>query len=394
MPPPLLTRGATTLQIRRIPHQGAGRGCRATSRHTQAHQVVARVPRRATLQRLKVSRRRLADGCRGACVKGQRYARGVIPTVPARRDERDYSPHGWLRAPAAVHVLVHTVAPTTYFVSPGSLRQTPRGHSGGAAAELLSRGNQVARPSFLRLLYNTWTYKPTAMDRNALGITSYHEEYASFEDLKKFMNKYRSDALNPTFAVEEVNSNGYDLENPGEEANLDMQYAQAMAWPTRHVFYSVGGLPAEFIPDSLQPVNNNEPFLDWLNYMSTLESVPQMISTSYSGNEQTFPLDYAKSICDLFATLGSRGVSLLIASGNEGVGGGDCKKNDGSGIVRFQPIFPPTCAFDFSPRSFTVRRHRCHSLLLLVFLHALLSSASEERRDSKRLRGASPLEDF
>ncbi|KAH8979053.1 subtilisin-like protein [Lactarius hatsudake] len=244
--------------------------------------------------------------------------------------------------PAALHAHVQTVAPTTYFGSLLRPRERPRGHRGRAVAALSTRDGLVT-PSFLRSLYNSVTYQPAATHQNTIGVTGFQGEYASDEDLDKFMRLFRSDAHDPTFLVIDINDSGYDPNKPGSEANLDMQYTQGIAWPTPHVFYSIGGLAEEFIPDSFQPVNNNEPFLGWLDTMIRLEDIPQTISTSYGGDEQTFPRDYATSVCDLFGQLGVRGISVLFASGDSGVGGGDCTKNDGSGVVQFQPLFPATC---------------------------------------------------
>ncbi|KAH9159723.1 subtilisin-like protein [Lactarius sanguifluus] len=244
--------------------------------------------------------------------------------------------------PAALHVHVQTVAPMTYFGSPRTPRKRARGHRSKAAAALSTRDVPVT-PAVLRSLYNSVTYQPAAMEQNMIGITGFHGEYVGGDDLDKFMRRFRSDANDPTFLVIDINNSGYDPNKPGFEANIDMQYTQGIAWPTPHVFYSIGGLAEEFIPDSLQPVNNNEPFLGWLEVMTSVEDAPQTISTSYSGHEQTFPPDYATSVCELFGQLGARGVSIIFSSGNWGVGGGDCKKNDGSGVVQFQPIFPATC---------------------------------------------------
>ncbi|KAH9164752.1 subtilisin-like protein [Lactarius sanguifluus] len=243
--------------------------------------------------------------------------------------------------PAALHVHVQTVAPTTYFGSPMTLRKSSRGHRGRAVAALSTRDGLVT-PAILRSMYNSVTYQPAATEQNRIGVMGFHGEYASDEDLDNFMRQFRSDANDPTFLVIDINDSGYDPNKPGWEANIDMQYTQGMAWPTPHVFYSIGGLAEEFIPDSFTPVNTNEPYLGWLDTMIGSEDVPQTISTSYGGDEQTFPPDYATSVCELFGQLGARGVSILFSSGDEGVGGGDCKKNDGSGVVRFQPIFPAT----------------------------------------------------
>ncbi|KAH9059101.1 subtilisin-like protein [Lactarius vividus] len=244
--------------------------------------------------------------------------------------------------PAALHAHVRTVVPTTYFGSPLTPQERSGEHHDRAAAALFTRDTPIT-PSALRSLYNSVTYQPAAMEQNMIGVTGFQGEYVSDKDLKKFMRVFRSDANDATFMVVDINDSGYNPKKPGSEANLDMQYTQGMAWPTPHVFYSVGGLAEQFIPDSFIPVNTNEPFLGWLEAMIGLDNLPQTISTSYGGDEQTFPPEYAKSVCELFGQLGARGVSILFASGDSGVGGGDCKKNDGSGVVQFQPIFPATC---------------------------------------------------
>ncbi|KAH9064028.1 subtilisin-like protein [Lactarius vividus] len=248
--------------------------------------------------------------------------------------------------PAALHVHVQTVAPTTYFGSPLTPRKRPRGHHGRTAVALSAR-DEIVTPAMLRSLYNSVTYRPVAMEQNMIGVTGFLGEYVGDEDLDKFMRLYRSDANDVTFLVIDINDSGYNPNKPGDEANLNMQYTQGIAWPTPHVFYSIGGLPldsaAEVTPDNFTPVNNNEPYLEWLDVMIRLEDVPQTVTTSYGGEEQAFPPDYAVSLCELFMQLGARGVSILFASGDEGVGDGDCKKNDGSGVVQFQPVFPATC---------------------------------------------------
>jgi tripeptidyl-peptidase I len=126
------------------------------------------------------------------------------------------------------------------------------------------------------------------------------------------------------------------------KADLDIQYAEAMSFPTPNVYYSTGGSPP-FIPDNLNPTDANEPYLDWLNFILAQDTIPQTITTSYGDDEQTVPVDYAQSVCSLFAQLGARGTSVLFSSGDFGVGGGDCKTNDGTNRVQFQPIFPATC---------------------------------------------------
>lgn len=108
--------------------------------------------------------------------------------------------------------------------------------------------------------------------------------------------------------------------------------------------------------------NTNEPYLDWLNYIKNLgdDDIPQTITTSYGDNEQTVPINYAVRVCNDFAQLGARGVSLLFSSGDGGVSGGmlfiyisfgslgqtgSCVSNDGSNRKMFMPTFPAACPY-------------------------------------------------
>lgn len=54
------------------------------------------------------------------------------------------------------------------------------------------------------------------------------------------------------------------------------------------------------------------------------------------------PRPYAQQVCDLFGQLGTRGVSILAASGDAGPGQ-SCQSNNGSEAVRFLPAFPASC---------------------------------------------------
>ena len=77
-----------------------------------------------------------------------------------------------------------------------------------------------------------------------------------------------------------------------------------------------------------------------------MDTLPQIISSSYGDNEQTVPIHYAKKVCKLFAQLGAKGTSFLTASGDEGVGGtGGCFTNDGNHTASFLPSFPDGCPY-------------------------------------------------
>ncbi|KAH8985684.1 subtilisin-like protein [Lactarius akahatsu] len=249
--------------------------------------------------------------------------------------------------PVGLHRHVVTVAPTTSFFSPpppmqwhappnGSDEETGellRAASGEPATQLSNRDNvRSLEPSFLRWLYSTIAYKPAAIDRNSLGIVGFLREYPSPTDLKAFMRKYRSDGWRATYTVTRVNNGGYDPRRPAIEPNLDVQYAMAMTYPTPLIFYSTG----------FGRSNTGDWFLSFLGYFLRQRNGPKTISTSYCIDEKSYPLEYAINVCNQFGKLGLLGVSVLYATGDDGVGK-DCTLSDGT--VRFRPTFPATCPY-------------------------------------------------
>ncbi|KAH8983942.1 subtilisin-like protein [Lactarius hatsudake] len=234
--------------------------------------------------------------------------------------------------PVVLHGHVQTVVPTTFFSSPLTQWQRPHKRTGVAA---VGPGKPSSRdgilllnvtPAFLRWLYNTVTYVPSAMDRNMVGVTGYGEEYPSPADLTSYMHKYRPDGIDATYTVTSVNGGDYDPNNPGGDANVELQLSEGVTYPTPHVFYSTKASP------------NGDVYLAWLDAVLSQQNVPQTITTSYGINEMSYPMDYAIQVCHLIAQLGVRGASVLFASGDHGVGEDDC-------TARFTPIFPATCPY-------------------------------------------------
>lgn len=137
------------------------------------------------------------------------------------------------------------------------------------------------------------------------------------------------------------------------EGNLDPETIIGLTWPTPLTAYATGGNPT-FIQDALTVNNTNEPYLTWLQYVLAQPNLPHVISSSYGDDEQTVPYAYATSVCNGFAQLGARGVSVLFATGDHGVGpDGDCFTNDGKNTSTFLPVFPASCVSSrfYSPNS-------------------------------------------
>ncbi|KAF8917410.1 subtilisin-like protein [Mucidula mucida] len=261
--------------------------------------------------------------------------------------------------PRHLHGHVDLIAPTTYFGTMRSMKATNfiQGFVDTDEEDPIDLNdflNPLAvppascataiTPSCLKILYNTVNYTPQAANRNTLGVAGYLDEFANRADLQTFFRTFLPAAVGANFTTVRVANGGDDQNDPGVEANLDIQYTEGMSFPTPNIYYSTGGSPP-FIPDSQTPTNTNEPYLDWLNFIMAQSTVPQTFTTSYGDDEQTVPSDYATSVCNLFAQLGARGSSVLFSSGDFGVGGGDCRTNDGTNTVLFQPAFPASCPF-------------------------------------------------
>ena len=248
--------------------------------------------------------------------------------------------------PKVLHAHIETVEPTTYFPST-RMRQTQLRRSIGAGLAPAGSGKVLkprlltATPSFLRRYYNTVTYTPAVPDQNTIGILGMNGDYPNQADLTHFMALYRSDAVETYFTVEQLNDGWYSPYNSSDYANLGVQYAAAMAYPTPLIFYSVGGGSAW---NAMGDPITGDMYLEWLNRLLAEASPPDVISIGYGEIERELPLAYAKSICRLLGQLGARGVTVLVASGQDGVGAGDCITPRGN--IEFIPEFPSTCTCD------------------------------------------------
>ncbi|KAI9443541.1 subtilisin-like protein [Lactarius indigo] len=253
--------------------------------------------------------------------------------------------------PEILHAHIQAVAPTTYFAPTRALRQIQHRRSVRAAGAEAASGKPATAlssrniwPSQMRSLYKTSEYVPAAAGRNKLGVLGLQNEYPSETDLTMCMTYFRTDVQPPslaTFDVERVNGGEYDPNDPGLEANTDVQFTSVMAYPTPIIFYSIGGR-GRWSPDG-EPVPGDV-YLEWFDYILRSGVIPQTISISYNAYERDVPQEYARVLCVIFAQLGAYGVSVLAASGDDGVGPtGNCV--DRSGNNRFVPEFPASCPY-------------------------------------------------
>ena len=219
----------------------------------------------------------------------------------------------------------------------------PANVTSGEPSDVLSRVEElVTSPAFLRWLYRMPFDNPAPTDRNKLGIAGLINQYPREKDLQSFMIRFRRD-VNPKIAstqivtIVPVNGGVDDLTSPSKQANLDTQYSVALTFPTPIEYYTIGGMP-QVSPEGL--VTDGDNYLEWLRYMNNRESVPQTISVPYFLRELDLSEEYAKSLCDEFKILGARGVSVLAASGDHGVGPGKER------TIPFSTSFPASCTCD------------------------------------------------
>lgn len=212
-------------------------------------------------------------------------------------------------------------------------------------------------PTCLRTLYGTIDYQTQSTDTNIMGLVNYLGESSNRNDTFQFLSKYRPEAKSGAYdfkfdsiangTTSQVYTNQSIKDQTNIESNLDVQAMLGIGWPTKLIAYSVGGR-APSTPDAATTTANNEPYLAWLEHLLSLsdDELPRVISTSYDDDEQTVPRSYATRVCSDMAQLGARGVSLLFASGDEGVGfSGSCSSNDGTNSPSFLPEFPSSCPF-------------------------------------------------
>ncbi|KAF1849733.1 subtilisin-like protein [Cucurbitaria berberidis CBS 394.84] len=245
---------------------------------------------------------------------------------------------------------INLVQPTTRFAAIRANHETEREIFGlqlAAVANNTVDCDKTITPQCLKALYKI-DYKPDPKSGSKAAFASYLEEYARYSDLALFEKNILPEAVGQNFSVVQFHGGLNDQNSTADsgEANLDLQYMLGLAQPLPITEFSTGGR-APWVADLDQPDeadSANEPYLEFLQSVLKLsqKDLPQVISTSYGENEQSVPKSYALSVCNLFAQLGSRGVSVIFSSGDSGTGSA-CLSNDGKNTTKFQPQYPAAC---------------------------------------------------
>ncbi|KAI1785612.1 family S53 protease [Ganoderma leucocontextum] len=186
-------------------------------------------------------------------------------------------------------------------------------------------------PTCLQAIYNIPSDAAT-QSSNRLAVTGYLEEYANQDDLATFLNEYRTGIpSDTTFTLQTLDGGSNSQHMPGVEVNLDIQYTVGLATGVPTVFISVGN---QFQDGDL------EGFLDVVNFLLGEDAPPYVMTTSYGQNENTSSRRLAQHLCNAYAQLGARGVSILFASGDGGVAG-----SQPDNCSKFVATFPSGCPY-------------------------------------------------
>ncbi|KAI0738100.1 family S53 protease [Daedaleopsis nitida] len=239
--------------------------------------------------------------------------------------------------PAELQGHLDLVHPTVTFPSPR--RQLPvfatplKGHANSITDAVPASCATTITPACLQALYNIPTTAATESS-NKLAVSGFIGQYANEADLKTFLGRFRTDIDSSTsFSLETLDGgqNPQNASQAGVEANLDIQYTVGIATGVPTVFYSVG---EDFQDGDL------EGFLDIVNFLSAEDQPPTVMTTSYGADEHLISRNLAVNLCNAYAQLGARGVSILFASGDGGVAG-----SRSSTCTTFVPTFPSGCPF-------------------------------------------------
>ncbi|KAJ7090777.1 family S53 protease-like protein [Mycena belliarum] len=245
--------------------------------------------------------------------------------------------------PAALAGHVDVVHPTTEFVLPGARLAPadmhralgPLERRAPAASCNSSVATGVVTPACLQALYGVPATAATASSGNALLVTAYEQQFAQKADLADFLKLLRPDVPSTTTFTLLSTDGGVNTQNPndaGVEADLDIQYTTGTATGVPIQFLSVGGN------------NFATSLLDTTTFLDGVANPPTVMTTSYGSTESSFGSTMATKVCNGYMALGSRGISVIFASGDGGVRGNHdtdsvCNNN------AFMPVFPAACPF-------------------------------------------------
>ncbi|KAH8658083.1 peptidase S8/S53 domain-containing protein [Xylariales sp. PMI_506] len=223
---------------------------------------------------------------------------------------------------------IKQVQPTTFFgFRPYKGTRKPLSQVANGTAIDVGACTTLSTPACIAALYGA--YDITLPTGGLMGITGFTNQVPSKTDLATFLKDYafnNNAAYSYTCVSVDSGLCTIAAAEAGDEANLDVQYSRAIIGDIPMAFYSTGG-----------ETNNIFELLGEYLLELPAASLPQTISISYGEPEADLTTALMTATCDVFAQVGALGVSIMIASGDSGVGTA-CGTS-------YKPDFPASCPY-------------------------------------------------
>lgn len=240
--------------------------------------------------------------------------------------------------------------------------------------EELAECDNYITPSCLRALYN---FGPgtSANPKNSLGVVEFSPQVYLQEDLDSFFANFSASQVQKTPTLNAIN--GATLESPERsfalngESDIDLEYAMILVNPQKVTLYQTGDRQSgSSFNDFLDAVDGSyctseggdDPSQDTVypnpnqgyqgpKYCGVFAAT-KVISISYAQNEADLTIKYEKRQCMEYLKLGLAGITVVYASGDQGVAGTENRcidlnnrryTNGTDGA--FNPTFPASCPF-------------------------------------------------
>lgn len=199
----------------------------------------------------------------------------------------------------------------------------------------------LVTPSVLRNQYN-WPANATGKHGSTQAVAEFYGEFFSNNDLSNFFNEIdeKVQSVEPSHVKGNLEN---DQGHAGGEASLDIQYLMGMAPDVPTFFYGYSDLNP-YTPE-------NEGFLTWLVAMGGEEDPPLVHSLSYGDveadvfNTTNGAAPYAARVDLEFAKLTARGLSIIVASGDDGSAGFLARNDPLSGCAHAAPEWPASSPY-------------------------------------------------
>lgn len=174
------------------------------------------------------------------------------------------------------------------------------------STSLRALGVQIT-PETIATDYNTSKYVSTNQN-NSQAVAAFLRQFFDPTDLEKFQKRYGI----PNKPITKIVGKN-EPDDPGAEANLDVQYISATG----------RGVDTWFISISTYSNGRQEDFLSWITSQVNSTGSPWVHSASYGDIEHSIDDSYLDRMDNEFMKFGVSGRTVLFASGDDGV---DCKR--------------------------------------------------------------------